>query len=75
MGKKIILSILVLFIVCLAGVAAAAFYWYNSSKEFLLNNNITKEIHIEKGHSYLKALLLHLTLMYMLEKLKNCLKI
>lgn len=52
MGKKIILSILVLFIVCLAGVAAAAFYWYNSSKEFLLNNNITKEIHIEKGHSY-----------------------
>lgn len=52
MKKKIIVTILVVFILFIAGVSFSGYYWYNTSKNFLLNNNITTEINIEKGHSY-----------------------
>lgn len=52
MGKKIILSLLVLLILCCSTAIVAFMYWSNSSKNFLLNNTVTKEVHIEKGHSY-----------------------
>lgn len=52
MKKKIITVILVILILLIAGISFAGYSWYSSSKNFLQNNFVTKEIHIEKGHSY-----------------------
>ncbi len=54
MGKKIILYFVSAVILIVAAVVILVGFSYNSSKNFLANNSITKEIIIEKGQSYAK---------------------
>ncbi len=53
MGKKIILSLLVVVLLCIISSIILLAWWYNSSKNFLERSNVTKEISIEKGQSYI----------------------